>query len=58
MSANLENCSGHRLGKGQFPFQFQRRAMPKNVQTTIQLYLFHMLAKLYTKSFKLNFGNT
>ena len=27
--------SGHRTGKGQFSFQFQRRAMPKNVQTTV-----------------------
>ena len=26
---------GHRTGKGQFSFQFQRRAMPKNVQTTV-----------------------
>ena len=26
-------------------FQFQRRAMPKNVQTTAQLHSFHMLAK-------------
>ena len=25
--------SGHRTGKGQFSFQSQRRAMPKNVQT-------------------------
>jgi len=25
--------SGHWTGKGQFPFQSQRRAMPKNVQT-------------------------
>ena len=25
---------GHRTGKGQFSFQSQRRAMPKNVQTT------------------------
>ena len=25
--------SGHRTGKGQFSFQFQRKAMPKNVQT-------------------------
>ena len=33
--------SGHRTGKGQFSFQSQRRAMPKNVQTTI--HLFHML---------------
>ena len=36
--------SGHRTGKGQFSFQSQRRAMPKNVQTTIQLHSFHMLA--------------
>ena len=26
--------SGHRIGKGQFSFQSQRKAMPKNVQTT------------------------
>ena len=26
--------SGHRTGKGQFSFQFQRKAMPKNAQTT------------------------
>ena len=35
--ANLENsASGHRTGKGQFSFQSQRKAMPKNAQTTIQ----------------------
>ena len=34
--------SGHRTGKGQFSFQSQRRAMPKNVQTSIQLHSFHM----------------
>ena len=28
--------SGHRTGKGQFSFQSQRKAMPKNVQTTTQ----------------------
>ena len=32
-------------GKGQFSFQSQRKAMPKNAQTTTQLYLFHTLAK-------------
>ena len=37
--------SGHRSGKGQFSFQSQRKAMPKNVQTTAQLHSFHMLAK-------------
>ena len=28
--------NGHRTGKGQFSLQSQRRAMPKNVQTTAQ----------------------
>ena len=37
--------SGHRTGKGQFSFQSQRREMPKNVQTTVQLCPFHMLAR-------------
>ena len=29
--------SGYRTGKGQFSFQSQREAMPKNAQTTTQL---------------------
>ena len=37
--------SGHRTGKGQFSFQSQRKAMPKNAQTTAQLHLSHTLAK-------------
>ena len=37
--------SGYRTGKGQFSFQSQRRAMPKNVQTTTQLHSYHRLAK-------------
>ena len=37
--------SGHRMGKGQFSFQFQRKAMPKNAQTTAQLHSSHMLVK-------------
>ena len=37
--------SGHRTGKGQFSFQSQRKAMPKNAQTTTQLHSLHMLAK-------------
>ena len=41
--------SGHRIGKGLFTFQFQRRAVPKNVQTTTQLCLFHMLSKVMLK---------
>ena len=35
---------GHRTGKGQFSFQFQRRAMPKNVQIAAQLHSCHTLA--------------
>ena len=35
--------SGHRTGKGQFSFQFQRKAMTKNAQTTTQLHSSHML---------------
>ena len=37
--------SGHRTGKGQFSSQSQRKAMPKNVQTTAKLHSFHKLAK-------------
>ena len=48
-----ENCvfthqklsSGHRTGKGQFSFQSQRKAMPKNAQTTTQLHSSHTLVK-------------
>ena len=36
---------GHRTGKGQFSFQSQRKAMPKNVQTIAQLHSSHMIAK-------------
>ena len=32
-------------GKGQFSFQSQRKAMPKNAQTTAQLHSSHMLGK-------------
>ena len=37
--------SGHRTGKSQFSFQSQRKAMPKNAQTTTQLHSSHMLVK-------------
>ena len=33
----------HRTGKGQFSFQSQRKAMPKNAQTTAQLHSSHTL---------------
>ena len=32
-------------GKGQFSFQSQRKAMPKNAQTTAQLHSYHTLVK-------------
>ena len=37
--------SGHRTLKGQFPFQYQRKTMPKNAQTTTQLHSSHTLVK-------------
>ena len=37
--------NGHRTGKGQFSFQSQRKAMPKNPQTTTQLHSSHTLSK-------------
>ena len=37
--------SGHRTGKGQFSFQSQRKAMPKNAKTTAQLHSSHTLVK-------------
>ena len=33
--------SGHKTGKGQFSFQSQGKVMPKNIQTTTQLYSSH-----------------
>ena len=39
-------------------FQSQRKSMPKNVQITVQLQLFHMLARLCSKSFKTGFNVT
>ena len=32
--------------------------MPKNVQITVQLHLFHTLARLHSKFFKLDFSST
>ena len=47
--------SGHRIGKGQFSFQSQRKAMPKNVQTTAKLHSFYILAKQCSKFSKPDF---
>ena len=41
----------------QFSFQSKRKAMPKNVQTTTQLYSFHMLAREISKFSKLIFNS-
>ena len=37
--------SVHRIGKGKFSFQSQRKAMPKNAQTIAELHSSHTLAK-------------
>ena len=47
--------SGHRTGKGQFSFQSQRKAMPKNAQTTSQLHSSHRLVKYCSKFSKPGF---
>ena len=47
--------SGHRTGKGQLSFQFQRKTMPKNAQTTTRLHSSHTLAGSCSKSFHLGF---
>ena len=41
--------SGHRTGKSQFSCQSQRKAVPKNVQTTTQLHSSHTLVKKCSK---------
>ena len=50
--------SGHRTGKGPFSFQSQRKAMPKNAQTTAQLRSSHTLVKKSSKFSKPGFNNT
>ena len=49
--------SGHKTGKGQFSFQSQRKAMPKNVHTAVQICSFYTLVRLCSKSFKLGFSS-
>ena len=50
--------SSHRTGKGQFSFQSQRKAMPKNAQITAQLYSSHKLAKQGSKFSNWGFNST
>ena len=49
----LSSC--HRTGKCHFSFQSQRKAIPRNVQITVQLHSFHMPARLCSKSFNISF---
>ena len=49
--------SGHRTGKGQFSFQSQRKAMPKNAQTIAQLHSSYTLVKYCSKFSKPGFSN-
>ena len=44
--------------RGRFSFQSQRKAMPENVQTIIQLHSFCMLVRLYSNPFKQDFSTT
>ena len=50
--------SGHRTGKGQFSFQSQRKAMPKNVQTITRLHSSHTLPNECSKFSKSGFNST
>ena len=50
--------SGHGTEKGQFSFQSQRKATPKNVQTTAQLHSSHMLTMWCSKFSKIGFNST
>ena len=42
--------SDHRTGNGQFSFQSQRKATPKNAQPTTKLHWSHMLSKVMLKT--------
>ena len=46
-----------RTGRGQFSSQSERKAMPKNAQTTSQLYPSHTLAKYCSKFSKPSFNS-
>ena len=52
--------SGHRTGKGQFSFQSQRKAMPKNAQTITQFAFISHTSKITLKILQASlqqFGN-
>ena len=48
-SKSVKHSSGHRTGKGQFSFQSQRKAMPKNAQTPTQLHSLSHTSKVMLK---------
>ena len=50
--------SSHRTGKGQFSFQPQRKARPKDVQTTALLHSSHTLVKQCPEFFKPGVNST
>ena len=50
--------SNQKTGTIQFSFQYQRRAMSSNVQTTMQLCSFHILSRQCSKSLKVGFSST
>ena len=49
--------NGHRTGKGQFS-QSQRKAMPKNAQSTATVVLISHARKVMLKILKVGFGHT
>ena len=57
MPANLENSTVATALKKVFSFQYQRKAMPQNVQTAAQLHSSHMLAKKSSKLSKPAFNS-
>ena len=57
MPANLENSAVATGLEKVFSFQSQRKAMPRNVQTTAQLHSSHMLVKSCSKFSKPGFSN-
>ena len=57
MPTNLENSAVATELENVFSFQSQRKAMPKNAQTTAQLHSSHMLAKQCSKSSKPGFNS-
>ena len=56
ISKTVKLCNDHRTGKGQFSFQSQRKAMPKNAQTIVQLHSSLMLVRSCLKSCTIGFS--